>query len=72
MAKLFYVYAYLRSKDSNTAKAGTPYYIGKGSGKRITSSQHFIKPPTDEYFIKILEKTVVIIRIMNNRTSLFR
>jgi len=26
----FYVYAYVRSKDSTTAKAGTPYYIGKG------------------------------------------
>lgn len=25
----YYVYAYVRSKDSKTAKAGTPYYIGK-------------------------------------------
>ena len=24
---IYYVYAYLRSKDSQTAKAGTPYYI---------------------------------------------
>ena len=28
---IYYVYAYLRSKDSTIAPKGTPYYIGKGS-----------------------------------------
>jgi len=31
---IYYTYAWLRAKDSKIAKAGTPYYIGKGHGRR--------------------------------------
>jgi hypothetical protein len=52
----FYVYAYLRSKDSITAKAGTPYYIGKGSGQRAYfKNKRQIRPPLDGTLIVILE-----------------
>ena len=51
----YYVYAYIRSKDSKIAKAGTPYYIGKGKGRRAWSKQHRINLPNDNKFIVILE-----------------
>lgn len=41
----FYVYAYIRSKDSKTAKAGTPYYIGKGKDRRAWNTDHAVKLP---------------------------
>lgn len=51
---IYYVYAYLRSKDSTTAKAGTPYYIGKGKGKRAVA-KHSVPVPTDRSKIVFLE-----------------
>ena len=35
---IYYVYSYTRSKTSKTAEKGTPYYIGKGKGKRAWNS----------------------------------
>jgi hypothetical protein len=49
----FYVYAYIRSKDSATAKAGTPYYIGKGQGNRAWGKHNFNIP--NAQYIVILE-----------------
>ena len=51
----YYVYAYIRSKDSATAKAGTPYYIGKGKGKRMYGDHGKLTVPKDKKFIVMLE-----------------
>lgn len=60
----FYIYAYIRNKDSKISKAGTPYYIGKGSYRRAwvndaLSDKHgsVYKPSNDKYII-ILEKNL--------------
>ena len=52
----YYTYAFLREKDSETAKAGTPYYIGKGSGNRAYSNNgRSIPCPTNKSLILILK-----------------
>lgn len=52
----YYVYAYIRDKNSKTAPAGTPYYIGKGSGNRAWSKYHHNnRTPLDKNYIVILE-----------------
>lgn len=51
---IYYVYAYLRNKDSKTAKAGTPYYIGKGKGNRAYG-KHTFPIPSDTSRIVLLE-----------------
>lgn len=48
---MFYIYAYLRSKDSATAKSGTPYYIGKGFKNRAFNNHNRISIPNKEYII---------------------
>ena len=55
---IYYVYAYIRSKDSQTGKAGTPYYIGKGKGNRLLSKNHNVSVPKDKSKIVILENNL--------------
>ena len=50
----FYVYMYIRSKDSTTAKAGTPYYVGKGRGRRRYES-HSVSLPNEEYNVIVFD-----------------
>lgn len=45
----YYVYVYLRKKDL------TPYYVGKGRGRRATAKDHNVKVPTDTHRIIIVE-----------------
>lgn len=55
---IYYVYAYIRSKDSETAKAGTPYYIGKGCKKRAWDNLKGHRTPKDKSRIVILESNL--------------
>ena len=55
---IYYVYAYLRSKDSITAKAGTPYYIGKGKNFRAFKNHKHIPIPKDKKLIVIVEQNL--------------
>lgn len=52
---IYYVYAYIRNVDSKTAKAGTPYYIGKGTGKRAYVDHGTLPVPKSLSNIIILE-----------------
>lgn len=54
---IYYVYAYLREKDSDTAKAGSPYYIGKGKNKRAWRKHRNIPLPKSNNII-ILESNL--------------
>ena len=53
---MFYIYYYLRDKDSKIANRGTPYYVGKGHGKRCYSKDHRIKVPGNpKNIVKVIE-----------------
>ena len=55
----YYVYAYIRSTDSDIAKAGTPYYIGKGIKTRAWDIHDTKIPvPKDNTKIVILEQNL--------------
>lgn len=58
---MYYVYAYLRSKDSSNGGIGSPYYIGKGKGKRAyrVRSSGGIRPPRDKSLIVILQDALI-------------
>jgi hypothetical protein len=54
-AQGFYVYAYIRGIDSVTAKAGTPYYIGKGNGRRAKIKHEGINLPKERTNTVVIE-----------------
>ena len=53
----YYVYAYLRNKDSKTAPKGTPYYIGKGNGSRAYV-KHNCPVPKDKSNVLFIAKNL--------------
>lgn len=54
---VYYVYAYIRCRNSKNGKIGTPYYIGKGKGRRAYS-KHSIPIPKDRTNIVIMESNL--------------
>lgn len=49
---IYYVYAYIRASN------GTPYYIGKGKGKRAYSKHSNVAVPTNTRYIVLLERNL--------------
>ena len=55
---IYYIYAYLRNKDSTSGKIGTPYYIGKGKDDRAFDNHGSVSVPKDKSKIVFLEKNL--------------
>jgi len=53
--KIFYVYLYLREKDSDHGLKDSPYYVGKGHGMRAYGNHNNIAVPKDKNRIEIIE-----------------
>lgn len=60
MSTKFYVYAYIRSVESDHGAIGTPYYIGKGTGYRAwhRSNHKHIAVPQDKRNIVIVSNNL--------------
>jgi hypothetical protein len=58
-SRRFYVYAFLRNKDSSAGPKYSPYYIGKGSGNRAWSNTgRKTRKPVDSTFIVLLRQNL--------------
>lgn len=55
---IYYVYFYIRSKNSQQGKTGTPYYIGKGSKRRAWVYHSNIPKPKNKDNILIVENNL--------------
>ena len=53
---IYYVYQYLRSKNSQQGQIGTPYYIGKGTKNRAYHPHDNIKKPPTRSNIQIISE----------------
>lgn len=51
----YYVYAYIRNKSSSNGAAGTPYYIGKGKGRRAWA-KHSVSLPPEPWRIVVISQ----------------